>query len=68
MRGKFFEKGNSWSVEERKKMEENLGQRVDEKCIRLILVPVSNIFCYGEFLIVCKIFHSFLHLKKCSIS
>ena len=68
MRGKFFEKGNSWSVEERKEKEENLGQRVEEKCIRLILVPVSNIFCYGEFLIVCKIFHSFLHLKKCLIS
>ena len=47
----FFEKGNSWFVEERKEKEKNLGQRVDEKCIRLILVPVSNIFCYGEFLI-----------------
>ena len=53
MRGKFFEKGNSWFVEERKEKEKNLGQRVDEKCInRLILVPVSNIFCYGEFLIL----------------
>ena len=52
MRGKFSEKGNSWFVEKRKEKEKNLGQRVDEKCIRLILVPVSNIFCYGEFLIL----------------
>ena len=52
MKGRFFEKGYSWFVEERKEEEKNLGQRVDEKCIRLILVPVSNIFCYGEFLIL----------------